>query len=178
MRNRHFVCAVLVLGSLVYSCSTRHIYAGATQEAGWRAVYKHDESGRALEGDIDDLIAAVRNGYDIRVGWGWEKELGDSLVRLEHMAEPLFLTVIQEENVSVVIDAHPLLASYIDVGNQRLGEGGHIWQCVLTTQGEFNAQVHHRATGELMRDWPQRQRMTWFVDYPAGEVTNRKPLFD
>ncbi len=82
------------------------------------------------------------------------------------MSEPLFLTIIQEKNVSVVIDAHPLLQSYIDIDSQRFGIGGHIWQCVLTTKGSFNAQVHNRSTGELIRDWPQKHKMTWFLEYP------------
>ena len=168
----------LVVITLLCSCNDNPGTASEEpSKAGWSAVYKHDENGQAIEGSLDSLISSIRNGYDVRVGWGWEKEISDSLVRLEHMAEPLFLTIIQETHVSVVIDAHPLLASYIDIDNQKIGEGGHIWQCVLTTKGEFNAQVHNRATGELMRDWPQKQRMTWFVEYPVREHEDREALF-
>lgn len=145
--------------------------------SGWKAVYKHDQQGNSLEGSINELIQGIRNGYDVRVGWGWEKEVEDSLLRLEHMAEPLFLSIIQEKNVSIVIDAHPLLKSYVDLGSQSFGDGGHIWQCVLTTQGTFNAQVHDRTTGELLKDWPQRHKMTWFLEYPANPEPNNPPLF-
>ena len=145
---------------------------------GWKSVYKNDENGNRLSGNIDSLIAGIRNGYDVRVGWGWEKELADSILRVEHMAESLFLTAIQEKDVSAIIDAHPLLQSYIDADNQSFGEGGHIWQCVLTTKGTFNAQVHNRSTGELMKDWPQRHKMTWFLEYPNNRSLTNGPLFE
>ncbi len=175
-----FLLPVTILMCIASSCNppVSPITTTAETGSGWKAVYKHDEYGNPLEGSMDSLIAGIRNGYDLRVGWGWQRERGDSVLRLEHIAEPLFLTIIQEKDVSIVIDAHPLLTSYIDVGKQKFGEGGHIWQCVLTTKGEFNAQVHDRSTGELINDWPQRQRMTWFLDYPSQPKANRKPLFD
>ena len=180
MQYKIFLLPVTILIAIASSCNTSESPIATTTktESGWKVVYKHDEYGNPMEGSIDSLIAGIRNGYDLRVGWGWQRELGDSILRLEHMAEPLFLTIIQEKNVSIVIDAHPMLASYIDIGNQKIREGGHIWQCVLTTKGEFNAQIHNRSTGELMKDWPQRQRITWFLDYPSKLKTNRKPLFD
>jgi hypothetical protein len=169
------VINLLILNVIIYGCVQQPEVRDAS--FGWKAVYKHDENGQVVDGTMDDLIEGIRKGYNVRVGWGWEKKLGDSLVRLEHMAEPVFLTIIQEKQVSVVIEAHPLLSSYIDIENQTIGEGSHTWQCVLTTQGEFNAQVHHRATGELIKNWPQRQRMTWFLDYPSTHKQKGKPLF-
>jgi hypothetical protein len=177
---RRITYYILFVGTTLFSCKQQTQKAAESESigSGWVAAYKHDENGNPLEGSIDSLIAGIRNGYDVRVGWGWQKELGDSIVRLEHIAKPLFLTIIQEKSVSIIIDAHPLLASYIDSGNQKIAEGGHTWQCVLTTKGEFNAKVHHRSTGELIKDWPQRQRMTWFLEYPYSKAMNRPPLFE
>ena len=145
-------------------------------DSGWKAVYKHDEQGNPLSGSLDSLISGIRNGYDVRVGWGWERALGDSIVRLEHMAEPLFLSIIQEQNVSVVIDPHPLLSSYLNLQEQTMRDEYAIWQCVLTTKGEFNAKIFDGATGELIRDFPQTHRMTWFLDYPEKHAKS-VPLF-
>ncbi|WP_147296639.1 hypothetical protein [Flagellimonas nanhaiensis] len=169
----------MVLSGIFFSCNQEKQNQADLEliESGWKSVYQNDENGNRLAGSIDSLIVGIRNGYDVRVGWGWERERADSILRLEHMAEPLFLTVIQEKNVTAVIDAHPLLQSYIDVDNQKIGEGGHIWQCVLTTKGTFNAQVHNRSTGELIKDWPQRHKMTWFLEYPSNKAKENKPLF-
>lgn len=157
-------------------CSCNRSYQ-EPQLNGWQAIFKHNGQGGVIEGNIDSLIQGIRNGYDVRVGWGWVNEIGDSLVRLEHMAKPLYLSIINEKNVSAIIDAHPLLESYFDINKQRFREGGHIWQCILNTKGEFNAQLYNRSTGALMRDWPQRQIITWFLEYPAYKRDNRKPLY-
>ncbi len=161
----------------ISSCSSPQ--QESTSSGGWRSVYKNDEDGSPIRGDKDELIRAIRNGYDVRVGWGWEHTIGDSLVRLEHMAEPLFTIVIQEKHVSVVIDAHPLLKNYFDIDQQSFREGGAIWQTVLTTQGTFNAQVYDRSSGELLKDWPQTHQMTWFVDYPnTAQYETNIPLYE
>ena len=177
MKFINYAFHLIVMIVLLHSCIPAQdpVSDYPCREFGWKAVYKHDENGEQIKGSLDSLIAGIRSGYSVRVGWGWEKEIGDSIVRLEHMATPIFLTILQEKEVSVVIDAHPLLQSYIELGSQRFREGGHTWQCVLTTKGTFNAQVHHRATGELIRDWPQRQRMTWFLDYPCNNSSMNSP---
>lgn len=169
-------CALSIV--LLNACNYINKERQVEYPTGWTAVYKHDEYGTSLEGNIDTLISAIRSGYDLHVGWGFEKELSDTLLRLEHIAKPVFITIIQEKYVSVVIDPHPLLSSYYDISNQSIADGGHTWQCVLTTKGEFNAQIHHRSSGELIKDWRQRQRMTWFVNYPVNKKSKREPLFN
>lgn len=135
---------------------------------GWQAVYKHDQNGVPISGSIETLINGIRKGYSVRVGWGWEKDIRGSLVRLEHVAEPVFLSIIQERLVSVVIDPHPLLDSYLNIEQQTIRNSGQIWQCVLTSNGSFNAKVFSRKTGELIKDWPQRHTMTWFLESPLN----------
>lgn len=170
---------VALFFSLMGGCAPPDAPDEARTSSGWQSVYKHDEEGRPIRGDKSELIRAVRAGYDVRVGWGWERTIDGTLVRLEHMAEPLFLTIVQGEHVSVVIDAHPLLESYIDIDQQVFGEGGDVWQTTLTTNGAFNAQVFDRATGELARDWPQRHQMTWYVEYPpGGDGGSSVPLYE
>ena len=175
MKSLHLI--FLSLSVVAFTAETTYTQPKLKPRAGWQAVYQHDENGKPLQGSVEDLITAVRNGYNIRIGWGWQRTLGDSLVRLEHVAYPVFVSVIQERHVSAVIEPHPLLKSYIDVKLQQFREGGHWWHCVLTTQGSFQAQVYHRESGVLLHDWPQRQRMTWFVEYPSKRSRKTKPLF-
>jgi len=134
--------------------------------SGWTAVYSHDENGKATSGAIDQLLDGLRKGYSIKIGWKWTRQVADSTVTLEHCAEPIFLSVIQNKHVSAIINPHPLLKSYIDINKQQFDNPKNIWQCVLTTQGTFNAIVYDQPSGELVRDWPQRQKMTWYLEYP------------
>lgn len=168
----------LLTALLFCTCQATDEEVRTTVSSGWTLVYKHDKTGQKIAGDKTQLIHAIRSGYSVRVGWGWERTREDSLLRLEHMATPIFLSVIQEKDIAAVIDAHPLLDSYFDIQQQTFREGGHIWQCVLSTTGTFNAKVYHRANGELLRDMPQRHHMSWFVEFPAHPPTNKSaPLF-
>jgi|GEM_PF-953920 len=170
---------LLLLVTLFFcNCQASEKEVKTTGSSGWTLVYKHDKTGQKIAGDKAELIHAIRGGYSIRVGWGWERMREGSLLRLEHMATPIFLSVIQEKDIAAVIDAHPLLESYFDIQQQTFREEGHIWQCVLSTTGTFNAKVYHRATGELLRDMPQRHHMSWFVEFPSdGPNPKSPPLF-
>lgn len=141
------------------------VQAQPTQN-GWTAVYANDENGIGTRGNINDLLEGMRKGYSLKVGWSWTRVLGDSTVTLEHFAEPIFSTIIQEKHVSVVIPAHPMLKSYLDISKQEFDKPDAIWQCVLTTQGAFNAMVYSQTKGELLRNWPQKHKMTWYLEYP------------
>jgi hypothetical protein len=136
------------------------------KSSGWTAVYAHDENGKPTFGSLTELMEGMRKGYALKVGWSWTRTLGDSTVTLEHFAEPVFTTIIQRKTVSIVLPDHPLLKSYLDAGKQEFENPENIWQCILTTQGTFNAKVFKRSTGEEVRNWPQRQKMTWYLEYP------------
>lgn len=61
-----------------------------------------------------------------------------------------------------------------DIGHFHL----HVFprfNCVLSTTGTFNAKVYHRATGQLLRDMPQRHHMSWFVEFPADAPSSKSP---
>lgn len=173
LTSKNIFCG-LILIIFIGSCHPKH---QEPIKSGWQSVFKNDENGNTLEGHIDSLIMGIRNGYDVRIGWGWERKLGDSILRLEHMAEPLYISIIQDKTVSAIIDPHPMLESYIDIDKQRFGEGGHLWQCIMTTTGSFNAKVYDRTTGALIKDWPQHHTMTWFLDYPANAQHVNHPLY-
>jgi hypothetical protein len=153
-----------VMFSLVVNLSFSQKPKGKT--AGWTAVYSHDEMGIASSGSIEKLFEGLRKGYSLKISWHWTKQIGDSMVTLEHFAEPIFVTIIQKKYVSAIINPHPLLKSYIDISKQEFDNPGNLWQCILTTQGTFNAMVYKSTTGEKIKDWPQRHKMTWYVEYP------------
>ncbi|UJH67799.1 hypothetical protein [Allomuricauda sp. SCSIO 65647] len=180
MRTLRAVMYSMVFTMTIASCNQEGSKTQPTEpiNSGWKAIYKHDENGKRIEGNIDSLVMGIRNGYDVRIGWGWQRELGDSILRLEHVAKPLYISIIQDKNVSAIIDPHPLLQSYIDIDGQTFGEGGHIWQCIMTTKGTFNAQVYDRSDGQLIKNWPQNHKMTWFLEYPENtQKMMNKPLY-
>ena len=165
---------ILLLGIYCFFNSCTPTPPENSLPTGWQAVYQHDPQGNPIMGSKEQLIEGIRQGYSLRIGWGWERERADTMLRLEHVADPVFVSILQEKDVSAIIDIHPLLQSYYQIDQQSFREGGHLWQCVMTTKGTFNAKVYDRTTGDLLRDMPQRHRMTWFIEYPS--VSQRDTL--
>lgn len=160
---KHITCIGILLLLFI---SVNGQKADSKRLKGWAAVYSNNEKGEPTQGNIQDLINGLRKGYSVKVGWSWSRKIGDSTITLEHFAEPIFLSILQESHVSMVINPHPLLKNYIDINKQEFDNPNHIWQCVLTTQGTFNAIVYKQATGEMVNNWPQRHKMTWYLEYP------------
>ena len=163
----------MVLLFLFFSCQP----TGFSGHSTWKPIYKHDEKGNPIFGNKEELINGIRAGQSLRIGWGWKKEIGDSIVILEHVADPIFVTILQEKEVSAIINAHPLLNNYRSLNGQNFREEGDIWQCVLTTTGTFNAKLFDRQQDTLLRDWPQRHRMTWFLETSKLESNHITPLY-
>lgn len=140
----------------------------------WRAVYKHDPSGRPLAGDKRALIEAVRRGQSVRLAWG-VRHPRDSTRSVEHTALPVFLTVVDESEVFVQVAEHLAYADYWSRDAQAIRDPRITWSAILGTTGTFNALFYNRASGELVRELPQRVTITWFVEGPGG--TGAPPLF-
>lgn len=69
----------------------------------YKVVYEADREGNTLSGSLEELLAYVRNGNPIRVGWELgKKEAG--LGYLEHWTDAGFIT-IQKEHVFAQISS-------------------------------------------------------------------------
>lgn len=154
--------------------------APAIQEAadgGWQLVYKHDGEGNSLGGDKLALVDAVRRGYDVRLAWGvaHPREPGRSV---EHTALPIFLTIVDQEEVFVQVAEHVAHADYWAKDDQTFQSPEIVWSGILSTTGRFNATWYNRATGEVIRTLPQRVSTSWFVNYPSSRPEGpAEPLF-
>jgi len=141
----------------------------------WEILYKHNEKGQALQGSKQALIAAIRKGYDIKVGWGFQSAK-DSSVRLEHIAIPHFLSIVKEQDVIAIIHEHGLLDSYLS-DTPKIRIPVQVWRCVLSTKGTFNAIYYPEDGSAPPKDFPQRHIMTWFAQAPAVQLEGSRPLF-
>ena len=40
----------------------------------WELVYHNDKNGKTIEGKIENLIQAIRNGEDVRIYWSSQRK--------------------------------------------------------------------------------------------------------
>ncbi|HZH44601.1 MAG TPA: hypothetical protein VEY50_11020 [Lysobacter sp.] len=171
MRLLLLLLATALLGSAPAAAQTRATPA----EPGWRLVYRHDADGRALAGSKADLFAAIRAGAPIRFAWGMKLETGGKTYSVEHVAEPVFLTIVNESDVVVQLPEHIAQRSYVEGANPGFENPAVMWRGLMSTSGTFDAVWVNRASGEEVRRFPQRVGLAWFAYLPA-EGRGQPPL--
>src|ERR1041385_6543958 len=94
---------LIVLGTLFPTALlSQKVNATKTGEK-WNLIYANDENGNRTSGDLRELIAAVRQGESIRIGWTIEHPVNKS-IRLEHYADAKFITIMNDSVVFAQID--------------------------------------------------------------------------
>ena len=141
--------------------------AAVTPDPVWTPVYKNGLNGEPLEGSKDDLLAAIRAGQPIQIGWGMARELNGAPVSIEHLAEPLFIRIGDDSNVVVQLPEHVAPKNYRGRESEFFGDSAALWRGLLSTNGTFDAVWANRTTGEVIRRSPQRAVMTWYVQRNA-----------
>jgi hypothetical protein len=123
----------------------------------WTLVYENDSAGAATFGNIQILIAAIRNGASIKVG-------------LQDTSQPDYWVQIQPHSVRVkgnVVSAmmnHDVSAKYVGNSLQFLDDS-YYYMMIANTTGVFDQMRwsvgEHTARGH---DQNGSRSMRWFVD--------------
>jgi hypothetical protein len=142
----------------------------------WRIVYRHDADGQPLAGSKDALLAAVRGGVPLRFAWGFTAAAARPPVSVEHVAEPVFVSVMRGEHVFVQLPEHIAQVSYLDPALARFDQTSVMWRGLMGTDGTFDAVMVDRATGKEVRRWPQRAGLSWLAELPPIGCPAQPPL--
>ncbi|WP_435624179.1 hypothetical protein [Flagellimonas sp.] len=154
--------------TLLFSCS-----GNQSQQNKWRIVLKTDKDGTVLKGSKLELINAIRNGQDLKIGWGGKRED----LSIEHLSTPIWLAILSEKEVMAHLDPQVLSAIDWDSLNANYEDASLLqkeWRVVLTTKGDFDAVWYDKKADTLIRRWPQKHIMTWFAN---GSQEEAVPLF-
>lgn len=165
--------SALVLLSLVLT--------GCNNQPGWVNVLSHDKEGNVESGHIGDLISVIRQGCQLRVGWG-ARRAADATQTIEHLAEPVWVAVRNSENVEVQLDTFAInlgvMGEPIEEHPRRERFGGTdtaiSWRANLKTDGTFEAVWYEHGTGDFVLRIPQRHPMRWYADCAPADA---KPYF-
>ncbi len=142
----------------------------------WRMVYRHDADGRPLDGTKTSLFDAIRRGAALRVAWGFATQAAAGPVALEHVAEPVFVTVMNGDHVFVQLPEHIGQRSYSQPDQARFDQPHVMWRGLMGSDGTFDAVLVDRSTGKEVRRLPQRAGLAWFAELPGPECEIQPPV--
>jgi hypothetical protein len=140
----------------------------------WIPVYVHGPDGVAEQGSIQALIDAVRAGRPIQIGWGATLTASGRTYQVEHVASPVFTTIVGGATVVAQLPEHIAQRSYVDPTQSLFDSAAVMWRGLMSTSGTFDAVMVNRATGETVRRLPQRARLVWFAQ--GGAPASAVPL--
>jgi hypothetical protein len=130
--------------------------------------------GVSVGGEKQRLFEAVRRGRPIRLAWGVQHP-NDDTVSVEHVAEPVFVTVAGDE-LFAQLPEHIAQQSYVDPNAARFDTPSVMWRGLMATTGTFDAVWVDRASGEEVRRVPQRAQIAWYVYGPAASCETDKAV--
>lgn len=142
----------------------------------WRMVYRHDADGKPVDGNKSALFDAIRRGAALRLAWGFATSAAAGPIAVEHVAEPVFVTVMNAEHVFVQLPEHIGQASYAQPDQARFDQPQVMWRGLMGSDGTFDAVLVDRATGKQVRRLPQRAGLAWFAELPGPECETQAPL--
>ena len=163
MKYRLILALLLILA---ISCKSED------QNVHYQIVYQNDKAGNAILGSKENLIAHIRGGADIKIGWGSKGKTR----RIEHLSEPLWISVLNEKEVIAQLDPHYTATTDWNTLTSTFSDSLEVnieWRVVLSTKGEFDAIWYDKHKGTLVRRVPQKHAMTWFA---KGNIKD-EPLF-
>ncbi len=121
----------------------------------WELVYENDENGNVLNGSIEVLKKAVRDGLPIRVGWGTPG-------RIEHTADAKFMTIMKNKVVFAQID--PIYGQTPNMTDEHIElKEGLQWVMIAASNGKFDAMMSEIGTGKVVGHNKGGRAFKWYV---------------
>ncbi|MEO1255329.1 MAG: hypothetical protein AAFY41_10645 [Bacteroidota bacterium] len=127
--------------------------------AQWKLIYEHDKDGNTVSGSKADLIEAIQNGAEVRLGW----KMGSKDRSIQHYAEGTFLSILEGE---VFAQINPILSQKPDFENVSITFRENLkWSFIASTTGKNATYFYIYESGDHIDNKSYRWGNQWFVKY-------------
>ena len=117
--------------------------------------------GNALNGKIENLIAAVRGGEEIRVYWVHE-DANNKVRKVEHLTDLQFLTI---QSGSIVYgQINPIVGQVPDFDKFDITLKENLeWVAIVSSDGNNDTMTRNVVTGEVINHDTRKWATKWFT---------------
>ncbi|HWL89207.1 MAG TPA: hypothetical protein VNO21_25565 [Polyangiaceae bacterium] len=140
----------------------------------WRFLFANDGHGNDLTGSRAALLAAIRRGSPLRVGWseantkeGWS---------VEEFSDVGFTNIMGKRDVVAQLANALIQSNYLNASRAGLRSPAVEWHAIMSTDGRFEALMIDRETGRTTRKLVQRTRMNWYALAPEPSCDARAEI--
>jgi hypothetical protein len=168
--------AVLLAFTLGLSagCRPEATAAAAPCASAWRFVFANDDRGHDVQGSRAALLAAIRRGSPVRVGWS--ESSSSEKWSVEEFSDAGFTNIMGGRDVVAQLDPAVIQTNYVDATKAGVRSPVVEWHALMSTDGRFEAVMVDRETGRTTRRLVQRTRMHWYVFAPPPDCDDREQI--
>lgn len=134
----------------------------------WTLLYRSGINGESLAGSKAALLAAIRAGLPIQIGWGFSAKREDRDIAVEHLVAPVFVSIVDQDQVNAQLPEHIAQRAYTRADGAFFDDPAVLWRGLVSTSGSFDAVWSNRASGEEIRRSPQRAVFSWYAPSAAA----------
>ena len=177
MRGRGLVLlATLLAGGLSAGCTPEPSPAAAAPcgPSSWQFAFANDANGKDLQGSRTALLASIRRGSPVRVGWSETSSQENWSV--EEFSDAGFTNIMGGRDVVAQLAPALIQTNYLDATRAGLRTPPVEWHALMSTDGRFEAVMTDRETGRTTRRLVQRTRMNWYVFAPPLDCDRREAI--
>jgi hypothetical protein len=137
------------------------INEAAGQQKEWKLLYHHDKHGLAIEGELSNLIRAIRDGEHIRIYW-IHQHSPNKKIKVEHAADAKFLTIVSGSVVYAQID--PIDGQIPDFDSLAITLKKDLsWTLIAGTNGKHDTITREISTGKMTEYKSYTWEVKWFA---------------
>ncbi len=148
----------IIISFLVFSA------VGFSQD-GWKLIYENDAEGNPVNGDLEELILAIRNGEMVRIYYN-SKKAKHSNTYVEHTALVKFFTIMnspQGRFVTAQID--PIIGQIPDFEEEKVVLKENLeWSLIASTNGKNDTMTRNLISGEIVGHQIRKWGTKWFIE--------------
>jgi hypothetical protein len=127
----------------------------------WELVYHNDKNGQSVEGNIEDLKKAIRNGQEVRIAWGFQHPTIKKR-SVEHLADAAFLTIQSDSIVHAQI--RPIAGQSPDFNDGAIKLKENLeWIFIGGTNGKMDSMTRNVISGEIIEHKLGNSSFKWYV---------------
>ncbi len=133
----------------------------AQTDSNWKLIYHNDKNGKTIEGNIDNLIKAVRSGKKIRIYWSSQRK-DEPTKKVEHFTDAKFLTILSDTIVFAQIDPIIGQTPNFDMQTMKLKENLE-WSLIAASNGKSDTMMRNMITGKILGHGQASFAIKWYI---------------
>lgn len=139
-------------------------YSQSFAQGTWALVYENDAQGQAVQGQLEDLVAAVRDGKSVRIYYR-SGTPGVSERFVEHTALVKFFTILNSpEGLEVMGQLDPIIGQTPDFREMHIAFKENLeWSMIASSTGKHDTMMRNVISGEVLGHEFRRWGIKWFV---------------